>query len=108
MRIQKHLAYKYKDKEHYKHVLIVPEKAMESLGWKPGQELDDQVKGQTLLLKPTNNVPEVKAPHEMDARPLTRDHGKLPRQDGSDEFPPRNAKPQQHGKIAQKKKIATR
>jgi hypothetical protein len=39
-KLQKQLAYKYKDKRHYKHVIIIPDDAINQLGWKGGQELE--------------------------------------------------------------------
>jgi len=51
-KLQKHLAYKYKEKEHYKHVVVVPEEAVEKLGWQHGQELEQRVDGNRLVLTP--------------------------------------------------------
>ena len=39
MKLQKQKAYKYKDKAHYKYVLVVNEKLVNSLGWKSGDEI---------------------------------------------------------------------
>ena len=39
MKLQKQVAYKYKDKTHYKYVLIIPQKIITELGWIDGQEL---------------------------------------------------------------------
>jgi bifunctional DNA-binding transcriptional regulator/antitoxin component of YhaV-PrlF toxin-antitoxin module len=39
-KLQKQLAYKYKEKHHYKHVIVVPDEAINELGWKGGQELE--------------------------------------------------------------------
>jgi bifunctional DNA-binding transcriptional regulator/antitoxin component of YhaV-PrlF toxin-antitoxin module len=39
MKLQKQVAYKYKDKIHYKYVIVVPERIIRELGWKDGQEL---------------------------------------------------------------------
>lgn len=39
-KLQKQLAYKYKEKRRYKHVIVVPEEAVTELGWKGGQELE--------------------------------------------------------------------
>ena len=52
VRYQKQLAYKYKKKEHFKHVVLVSSKAAKELGWKPGQELKEEVAGQTLVVYP--------------------------------------------------------
>jgi hypothetical protein len=39
-KLQKQSAYKYKDKQHFKHVIVVPEEAVTELGWKGGQQLE--------------------------------------------------------------------
>jgi bifunctional DNA-binding transcriptional regulator/antitoxin component of YhaV-PrlF toxin-antitoxin module len=39
-KLQKQLAYKYKEKKVYKHVVVVPDEAITELGWKGGQELE--------------------------------------------------------------------
>lgn len=56
VKLQKRFAYKYKDKEHYKHVVTVPEAHIERLGWKEGQELETSVKNNELILKPQRSV----------------------------------------------------
>ncbi len=89
MRIQKHLAYRYKNKEHYKHVLVIPEKAVETLGWQSGMELDDEVKGRTLLLKPKTAELDAESQPGIDSRPLRRSIA--------------STKTEQHGKIALRK-----
>jgi hypothetical protein len=43
-KLQKQLAYKYKDKQHYKHVIVIPDDAINELCWKGGQELELTVK----------------------------------------------------------------
>lgn len=53
MKLQKHFAYKYKDKEHYKNVIILPEETVDKLGWGAGIELKEQTDGNTLMLRPT-------------------------------------------------------
>ena len=35
-KLQKQLAYKYKDKKRYKHVIVIPDDAINRLGWKGG------------------------------------------------------------------------
>ncbi len=50
-KLQKQLAYKYKEKTHYKHVIIVPDEAITELGWKGGQELDLSVQDGHLIIK---------------------------------------------------------
>lgn len=56
MRLQKHLAYKYKDKEYYKHVLTVPNGALKELGWKPGQKLEQTIENGRLVIKPIGRM----------------------------------------------------
>jgi hypothetical protein len=48
-KLQKQLAYKYKDKQHFKHVIVVPDEAINELGWKGGQELELTVKDRKLI-----------------------------------------------------------
>jgi hypothetical protein len=50
-KLQKQLAYKYKDKKHYKHVIIVPDEAITELGWKGGQELELTMKNGRLIVE---------------------------------------------------------
>jgi len=50
-KLQRQLAYKYKEKQHYKHVMVVPDEAMTELGWKGGQELGLTVKDGRLIVK---------------------------------------------------------
>jgi bifunctional DNA-binding transcriptional regulator/antitoxin component of YhaV-PrlF toxin-antitoxin module len=50
-KLQKQLAYKYKEKRQYKHVIVIPEEAIIELGWKGGQELDIAVKGDKLFIE---------------------------------------------------------
>jgi len=50
-KLQKQLAYKYKDKHHYKHVIVIPDDAINELGWKGGQELELIVKNGQLIVK---------------------------------------------------------
>lgn len=50
-KLQKQLAYKYKDKKHFKHVIVVPEEAVGELGWKGGQELELTVNDGRLVVE---------------------------------------------------------
>lgn len=50
-KLQKQLAYKYKEKKHYKHVIVVPDEAITELGWKGGQELNLAVKDGKLIVQ---------------------------------------------------------
>ena len=53
-KLQKQLAYKYKEKKHYKHVIVVPDEAITELCWKGGQELEVTVKDGKLIAEPKN------------------------------------------------------
>lgn len=50
-KLQKQLAYKYKDKQHFKHVIVIPDEAITELGWKGGQELELDVKNRRLIVE---------------------------------------------------------
>jgi bifunctional DNA-binding transcriptional regulator/antitoxin component of YhaV-PrlF toxin-antitoxin module len=39
MKLQKHKAYKYKGETKYKYVIVIPNKDIEKLGWKEGDEV---------------------------------------------------------------------
>ena len=49
--LQKRFAYKYKNKEHHKHVVTISDDVIEKLGWQAGVELDENVRGDTLIIK---------------------------------------------------------
>jgi formylmethanofuran dehydrogenase subunit D len=51
VRLQKRFAYKYKDKEHYKHVMTISEDTLERLGWKEGDELEQIVEKNALIVR---------------------------------------------------------
>ena len=51
-RLQKRFAYKYKDKDHYKHILTVPDEYVDKLGWKEGANIELRVYKDELVLKP--------------------------------------------------------
>ena len=38
-KLQKQKSYQYKDKEHFKHVIVIPEKVIDELGWQEGENL---------------------------------------------------------------------
>lgn len=54
-KLQKQLAYKYKDKQHFKHVIVIPDEAINDLGWKGGQNLELTVKDCRLIVKAKND-----------------------------------------------------
>ena len=51
MKLQKRLAYKYKNKEHYKHVLVVPSDSITALGWKAGDYLESKIENGKLVIE---------------------------------------------------------
>ena len=56
MKLQKQIAYKYKDKTHYKYVVLVPQDIINDLGWEAGQELVPKIDGEKLVLEPSENL----------------------------------------------------
>jgi len=56
MKLQKHVAYKYKDKTHYKYVIVIPENAISKLGWREGFELKYEVDGSKLVITRSENA----------------------------------------------------
>ncbi|HJT10350.1 MAG TPA: hypothetical protein VJ771_06150 [Candidatus Nitrosotalea sp.] len=52
VKLQKRFAYKYKDKQHYKHILTISSDVIDQLGWKEGVELESNAKGDILVIKP--------------------------------------------------------
>ena len=51
MKLQRQVAYKYKDKTHYKYVVIIPENLISELGWSEGQELIMSVNNSVLKIE---------------------------------------------------------
>jgi hypothetical protein len=50
-KLQKQLAYKYKGKRQYKHVIVIPEEAINELCWQGGQALELNVKDGRLVIE---------------------------------------------------------
>jgi len=51
-KLQKHFAYRYKDRDCYKHMITIPESLIKQLGWKDGIELEQKAEGNILIVKP--------------------------------------------------------
>ena len=51
MKLQKQIAYKYKDKTHYKYVLIIPQDTVNKLGWQEGQNLKTNIENSRLIIE---------------------------------------------------------
>ncbi|MGQ0606451.1 MAG: AbrB/MazE/SpoVT family DNA-binding domain-containing protein [Candidatus Nitrosotenuis sp.] len=49
--IQKRFAYKYKNKEHFKYQIVIPQDIIEQLGWKEGKDVELSVENKKLILK---------------------------------------------------------
>jgi hypothetical protein len=67
MKLQRHLAYKYKDKDYYKNVIVLPEETISKLGWGAGLELQESTDGNALVLRPLDS-PKQRARQEKSAR----------------------------------------
>lgn len=65
MKLQKQVAYKSKGKDYFKWVLIVPPEKVTQLGWSEGVELKEEVKGDSLCIKPIFKEDIKKNPEEM-------------------------------------------
>jgi antitoxin component of MazEF toxin-antitoxin module len=50
-KLQKQVAYKYKDKQHFKHVIVIPDEAITELGWSGGQDLELTIKDNKLIVE---------------------------------------------------------
>jgi antitoxin component of MazEF toxin-antitoxin module len=53
MKLQKQVSRRVEDREYSKYVVVVPPDEVDKLGWKEGQELEHEVKEQTLLIHPS-------------------------------------------------------
>lgn len=53
-KLQKHFAYKYKEQEHYKHVIVIPGETIKKLGWEAGVDLTQKINGNNLILSLNN------------------------------------------------------
>ena len=51
MYLQKQLSKKVGDKEYAKWVIVVPPKLIDKLGWKAGEELEAEIKGDKLIIE---------------------------------------------------------
>ncbi|MBS3132964.1 AbrB/MazE/SpoVT family DNA-binding domain-containing protein [Candidatus Woesearchaeota archaeon] len=51
MRLLSQKSREYKDKSYYKFWVVIPNKIVEKLGWKQGQELEAEVKDKKLVIE---------------------------------------------------------
>lgn len=59
MKLQKHYAYRYKDKEYHKNVIVIPDEVVKTLRWGQGQQLEYEVKRDLLIIRATRNLSDV-------------------------------------------------
>lgn len=58
MRLQKQLNRVVADKEYAKYLLVIPPETVEELEWKEGEELEHEVKNQSLIIRKAKLVNE--------------------------------------------------
>lgn len=51
MRLLSHISRKYKDKNYEKYWIVIPNKLIEKLKWKKGEELKTKVKRDKLIIE---------------------------------------------------------
>ncbi len=51
MKLQKQLSRKYEGKSYVKYVIVIQQKLIELLGWKEGQHLKAEAKGNKLIIE---------------------------------------------------------
>lgn len=51
MRLQSQVSRKYGDTEYRKFWIVIPEKILKKLGWKTGEDLEAEVKGNKLVIE---------------------------------------------------------
>ncbi len=51
MRLIKQHGRKYGDKDYYKYIVVIPNKIIEKVGWKGGEDLEIEVKGDKLIIE---------------------------------------------------------
>lgn len=51
MRLIKQKGRDYGDTEYFKYIVVIPNKLIKSLGWKGGEDLEAEVKGDKLVIE---------------------------------------------------------
>jgi len=51
MRLIKQFGRKYGDKNYFKYILVIPNKIIEKLGWKGGEDLEAEIKKDKLIIE---------------------------------------------------------
>ena len=65
MKLQKQGAYKINGKDYFKYVINIPPSRIEQLGWNEGVELTDEIKGNSLLIKPLKKDDIKRTPEQI-------------------------------------------
>lgn len=55
-KLQKHKSYQYKNRDHFKHVVIIPDEIIDQLGWNSGDDLRFTITDSGLLIKDSTTV----------------------------------------------------
>ena len=60
-KLLKNLAYSYRkrsgeDVQHYKYVVVIPEDARKKASWRDGEELEFEVNGDTIVMRPKKEL----------------------------------------------------
>jgi bifunctional DNA-binding transcriptional regulator/antitoxin component of YhaV-PrlF toxin-antitoxin module len=58
MRLLGHTSREYKGKEYKKHWIVIPNSVVEKLGWKIGQDLEGEIKGEKLVIEKEDKKPD--------------------------------------------------
>jgi len=51
MKLQSQVSRQVEKKKYHKFWVVIPNEVVERLGWESGQELEHEVKGQTLIIR---------------------------------------------------------
>ncbi len=51
MRLQSQISREYKEQQYEKFWVVIPTKLVKALGWKSGQELEAEIKGDKLIIE---------------------------------------------------------
>ena len=51
MRLLRQKHSQYGDKDYHKHWVVIPNKLIEKLGWKEGEDLEAEIKGDKLIIE---------------------------------------------------------
>jgi AbrB family looped-hinge helix DNA binding protein len=71
-KLLKHLAYSYRKRSgeevpHYKYVVVIPENTRKTANWKGGEELEFEVNGNTITMRPKKNTQNLRKKARKDS-----------------------------------------